>query len=46
MAIHHGGTGKPLERIPNPQKQDIDTPNDYQHNDIDHFENVKDENHT
>ena len=46
MATHHGGTGQPLDRDPNPQEQDIDTPNDYQHEDIDNFENVEIENHT
>ena len=46
MATHHGGTGEPLERDPNPQEQDIDTPNDYQHEDIDDFENVENENHS
>ena len=35
-----------MERDPNPQEQDIDTPNDYQHEDIDNFENVENENHT
>ena len=44
MATCHGG--QPLERDPNPQEQDIDTPNDYQHEDIDDFENVENENHT
>ena len=46
MATHQGGTGQPLERNPSPQEQDIDTPNDYQHEDIDNFENMEDENHT
>ena len=46
MATCYGGTGQPLERNPNPQEQDIDTPNDYQHEDIDDFENVENENHT
>ena len=41
MATHHGGTGQPLERDPNPQEQDIDTPNDYQHKDIDVFRRWK-----
>ena len=43
MATHHGGTGQPLGRNPNPQEQDIDTPNDYQLEDIDNFENVENE---
>ena len=46
MATHHRGTGQSLERNPNPQEQDIDTPNDYQHEDMDDFENVEGENHT
>ena len=46
MATHHRGTGQPLEKDPNPQDQDIDIPNDYQHEDIDGFENVENENHT
>ena len=46
MATSHRGTGQPFERNPNPQEQDIDNPNDYQHEDIDDFENVEDENHT
>ena len=46
MATHHEGTGQPSERDPNPQEQDIDTPDDYQHEDIDDFENVENENHT
>ena len=44
MATHHGGRGQPLEMDPNPQAQDIDTPNDYQEN-IDDFENIEHENH-
>ena len=46
MATCHRGTGQPLEKDPNPQDQDIDIPNDYLHEDIDDFENVKNENHT
>ena len=46
MATCHRGTGQPLERDPNPQDQDIDIPSDYQHEDIDNFENMKNENHT
>ena len=46
MATCHGGTGQPLERNLSPQEQDIDTPNDYQHEDIDDFENVEIENYT
>ena len=46
MATHHRGTGQPLERDPNPQEQDTDTPDDYLHEDLDGFENVENENHT
>ena len=46
MATHHRGTGQPYERDPNPQDQNIDTQDDYQHEDIDNFENVENENHT
>ena len=46
MAAHHRDTGQYLERNPNPQEQDIDTPNDYQYEDTDDFEKVENENHT
>ena len=46
MATHHGGTRQPLEWDPSPQEQDIDTPDDYQHEDIANFENLENENHT
>ena len=46
MATHQGGTGQPLEKNPNPQDQDIDIPSDYQHGNIDDFENVENEYHT
>ena len=46
MATHHGDIGQPLERDPNSQEQDINTPNDYQHEDFDDFENVENENCT
>ena len=46
MTTCHRGTGQPLEKDPNPQDQDIDIPNDYQHEDIDDFESVENENHT
>ena len=46
MATYHRGTGLPLERDPNPQEQGIDNPHGYQHEDIDDFENVENENHT
>ena len=45
-ATHHRGTGQPLEKDLNPQDQDIDIPIDYQHDNIDDFENVENENHT
>ena len=43
MAICHRGTGQPLEKKPYPQDQDIDIPSDYQHGDIDDFENMENE---
>ena len=46
MATYHRGTGQPVEKDLNLQDQDIDIPNDYQHEDIDYFENVEKENHT
>ena len=46
MATCHRGTGQPLEKDPTPQDQDIDIPSDYQHGDIDDFENVENEYHT
>ena len=46
MATCHGGTGQPLEKDPNPQDQDIDTPSHYHYGDIDDFENVENEYHT
>ena len=46
MATCHRGTGQPFESNPNPQEQDIDTPDDYQYEDIDDFENVENKNHT
>ena len=46
MATHHRGTGQPIERDSNPKEQDMDTPNYYQYEDIDDFENVENENHT
>ena len=36
----------PWRGIPNPQEQYTDTPDDYQHEDFDEFENVEKENHT
>ena len=46
MATHHRGTGQPLEKDPNHKDQDIDIPNQYQHDNIDDFENAENENHT
>ena len=46
MATHHRGTAQPLEMDTNPQEQDTDIPNDYQHEDMDYFENGEHENHT
>ena len=44
FAIHHRGTGQPLEMDPNPKAQDIDISNDYPE-DMDDFENIEHENH-
>ena len=44
MATHHGGTGQPSEKDPNPQEQDVNVPNEYQE-DVDDFENVEHEHH-
>ena len=44
MATHHGGTGQPSEKEPNPQEQD-NVPNEYQE-DVDDFENEEHECHT
>ena len=46
MATHHGGTGQSLERDPKPQEQDIDIPNDYQHEEMNDFEKLENENQT
>ena len=46
MTTCHRGTGQPLEKNPNPQDQDIDILSNYQHGDIDDFENVENEYHT
>ena len=43
MGTNHGGAGQLLEKDPNNQDQDIDIPNDYQHEDINYFENVENE---
>ena len=44
IATHHGGTGQPSEKDPNPQEQDVDVPNEYQE-DANDFENVEHEHH-
>ena len=46
MATHHRGTGQPLEKYLNPQDHDIDILSDYQHGDIDDFENRESEYNT
>ena len=46
MATHHGGIGQPLDRDPNLPEQGTDVPSDYNHEDMDNFENVEQENHT
>ena len=46
MANHHRGTEQPLERDPASQEQNNDILSDYQHENMDDFENVEHENHT
>ena len=46
MATCCGGTGQPLDRDTTLHGQDTDVPNDYHHEDMDNFENAKQENHT
>ena len=40
MATHHGGTGKPLEKVSDPKENDLTIHNEYQA-DINDFENVE-----
>ena len=44
MATHHGGTGQPLEKDPNPQEQDVNITKEYQE-DMADFKNVEHEHH-
>ena len=48
MAIHHRGSGQPLDRHGTPigKDTDVNIPHDYHHEDTDDFENVEQENHT
>ena len=46
MATNHRGIGQSLEKVPNPQEQDIDISNDYQHEEMDDFENLENEKQT
>ena len=50
MATHHGGAGLPLDRdatpTPNGKDTDANIQCNYQHEDMDNFENVEKENHT
>ena len=45
MATHHGSTGQPSDRDPNPPGQDTDIHSDHLE-DMDNFKNVEHENHT
>ena len=40
MATGHGGAGQPMVKDPNPQEQNTNDQDDYQHEDIDSFEEV------
>ena len=48
MAIHHGGSGQPLDRDATLTGNDTDVNilHDYHHKDMDDFENIEHENHT
>ena len=46
MATYHGDAGEPLDRDSAPHEHDTDALSDYNHEDIDNFENVEHENHT
>ena len=44
MAVHHGGTGKSLEKDSNPQENDVAIHDEYQE-DINDFENIEPDHH-
>ena len=46
MATYHGGAGEPLDRDSPPLEHGTNDPSDYNHEDMDNFENVDHENHT
>ena len=46
MATHHGGAGEPLDKDSTPHEHGTDVPSNYNHEDMDNFENVEKENHT
>ena len=46
MAIHHGGAGEPLDRDSTPHEHGTDASSNYNHEDMDNFEIVEQENHT
>ena len=46
MTTCHRGAGQPLDRNHNLPEQGTDAPSDYNHEDMDNFENVEQENHT
>ena len=46
MATHHGCAGEPLDRDSAPHEHGTDATSNYNHEDMDNFENVEHENHT
>ena len=46
MAIHHRGTGQPLDKDTAQHGQDADIPDNYHHEDMDNFENTGQGNNT
>ena len=44
MATHHGGAGEPLDGDSAPHEHSTDASSNYNHEDMDNFENVKHEN--
>ena len=46
MATHHGGAVEPLDKDSSPHEHGTATPSNYNHEDMDKFKNVEQENHT
>ena len=46
MATHHRGAGEPMGRDSTPHEHSTDALSDYNHEDMDNFKNVEQENHT